>query len=922
MPRLLLCAALALTFSATVSAQNALSGVIINEILPDPNGANDFDTDGDGGFETTDEFIELYNTTGAAVDISGWEIYDNTFRRYTFPAASSIPANGYVVVVGEYTGTEPPGYFEAGSLGLGNSGDIVQLRDPVADQFIAILYNGETDPPTSPGTQVGSTENFGSDSDGLSIQRSPDGSTTFVNDTPTPVAANSGTVSVADNVLINEVDAKSAAGVATDDAADFVELYTPFAGNIALDGLVLVLFDGASDESYGAVDLDGISTDADGFAVIGQVAGADAALPGDGRLLNGVAAVALYEGDASDFPNGTAATTTDRRDNVVYGSTADARDDGLITALGGSTFPVIQYAEDYRAAPEAVSLQLLNLDFATVLRPETAKSGVIATSGLLYPAAPTPRALNPETTRADYTDQVSGNGDTDGTGAQRGWRHLAVPGFQDFFQTDFDIDDLAGINLVQGVPGGTNPQQYPTFGVNIFTDVTGPSGVNNGYVPPADTDEEVVPGDGFLWYFYDQGNPGGGDGTSVGYDLADPAFEFALDVTPPDELVNGFAPYELAKTGAAPFGGASRATKAGIDIPGFYLIGNPYAYPYALGGISADTGTLQTTFAVWNPDVSTTTSGGQQIRGSFETLTANTTDAFTGGALGVWNGAFAEVATSGGPSTAVTFTFPSFYNQPVSSATFIGRGAAVAERQLRFRLEGTLSDGTGIADVSPVVRILDGARTDWDMHDGTKMGAFEGAFGLIALVGDRYEERWRQSALSLPFETDLMEIPMDFTASDAGTFKLSWDIDTMPEGWNAVLRDRETGMETNILTERSYAFSAAASDWTERFELVIASRVIVASEGETEAAFALSAPAPNPTRGVSEIAIEAAGTSPVRVAIYDALGREVAVLHDGPLAAGVRTTLRLDTASMAPAVYIIRADDGASVLTQRLTVTR
>ena len=60
----------------------------------------------------------------------------------------------------------------------------------------------------------------------------------------------------------------------------------------------------------------------------------------------------------------------------------------------------------------------------------------------------------------------------------------------------------------------------------------------------------------------------------------------------------------------------------------------------------------------------------------------------------------------------------------------------------------------------------------------------------------------------------------------------------------------------------------------------------------------------------------------VRAAVYDALGREVAVLHDGPLAAGTSVALSVETSALAPGVYIVRAQGESTSLTQRLTVAR
>ena len=61
----------ALLVAPSAFAQANISDVVINEILLDPNGGPErrLGMDGDGTSDTDDEFIELYNTTGGAVDI-------------------------------------------------------------------------------------------------------------------------------------------------------------------------------------------------------------------------------------------------------------------------------------------------------------------------------------------------------------------------------------------------------------------------------------------------------------------------------------------------------------------------------------------------------------------------------------------------------------------------------------------------------------------------------------------------------------------------------------------------------------------------------------------------------------------------------------------------------------------------------------
>ncbi len=128
-------------------------------------------------------------------------------------------------------------------------------------------------------------------------------------------------------VVINEVDSDTPGT----DALEFIELFA--APQTPLDGLVVVLYNGSNDLSYGAFDLDGFATDSGGFFVLGNtgVPGVDVVFPGN-FLQNGADAVALYVGNAADFPNNTPVTSVNLLDAVVY-DTADPDDAGLLAAL-------------------------------------------------------------------------------------------------------------------------------------------------------------------------------------------------------------------------------------------------------------------------------------------------------------------------------------------------------------------------------------------------------------------------------------------------------------------------------------------------------------------------------------------------------------------------------------------------------------
>ncbi|MGV6853299.1 MAG: lamin tail domain-containing protein [bacterium] len=303
---------------------------LINEFQADPDGTNG-DANGDGSVNSSqDEFVELVNVSGSAQDISGWTLSDGFGVRHTFPAGSTVPDQCSIVVFGGGTPTGDFGFSvvqisSTGTLGLNNGGDTITLNDGVTDQ-VSYTYGGEGGNNQSvtlePDLNTMSSYALHSAATGsagalFSPGTKIDGS--FFAGCPAPLPS----------VIINEVDADTAGT----DTLEFIELYDGGTGNTALDGLVVVLFNGNGDTAYNAFDLDGLSTNASGYFVIGNaaVANVDLVIP-DNTLQNGADAVALYSGNDTDFPNGTAVTTTGLIDALVY-DTADGDDAGLLVLL-------------------------------------------------------------------------------------------------------------------------------------------------------------------------------------------------------------------------------------------------------------------------------------------------------------------------------------------------------------------------------------------------------------------------------------------------------------------------------------------------------------------------------------------------------------------------------------------------------------
>ncbi len=130
-------------------------------------------------------------------------------------------------------------------------------------------------------------------------------------------------------IVINELDCDSPGA----ETHEFLELLseTP---NYPLDGFVVVFFNGSEsggNSSYFTVDLDGYTTDVNGLLLIGSnsVSPVPQYLIAENVIQNGPDAVAIYQADDLDFPEGTLATIDNLVDVLMY-DTDDADDTDMI----------------------------------------------------------------------------------------------------------------------------------------------------------------------------------------------------------------------------------------------------------------------------------------------------------------------------------------------------------------------------------------------------------------------------------------------------------------------------------------------------------------------------------------------------------------------------------------------------------------
>ena len=144
---------------------------------------------------------------------------------------------------------------------------------------------------------------------------------------------------------------------------------------------------------------------------------------------------------------------------------------------------------------------------------------------------------------------------------------------------------------------------------------------------------------------------------------------------------------------------------------------------------------------------------------------------------------------------------------------------------------------------------------------------------------------------------------------------------TLPGDFTSALVDVPVTAGTTYYVRVS-SFNASRRNGEARLTVVGNVSAPTAGEDGADALGSRLSVAPNPLVTAGTVSLTAGTAQDVRVALVDALGREVRVLLSRPMAAGQQAAVAVSTAGLPAGVYVVRATGAAMDLTRRVTVVR
>ena len=456
-----------------------------------------------------------------------------------------------------------------------------------------------------------------------------------------------------------------------------------------------------------------------------------------------------------------------------------------------------------------------------------------------------------------------------------GYRMLSAP------VTGFTVSDISDDTAIQGVPGGDNTGFTSNF---YFFGSTG------SWATPTDVNTSFGDGYGFIVKFFNNALNGSSE------------LPITLDVSgsePSSDVV-----VSLNKT----------INVSNEESTVYYtLVGNPFASNLDLSTLSVNnSGTLSQNVAVWD-----------NANSQYDIVSTSTN------ILSPWQGFWAFVLQAD-DATELTI--------PVSGKTSSDTTATYFRKQAASPIEGifTLSHNEKTSNPFKVL-LHENAKIGFDVYDFSSITPLSEAYAVIG--GRQLSNSSLKAIESLPMDlNEVVELAIEpQIVGNSGEFTINWkQFSQFPEAFTIELHDSQTGETYDLRNDGMVTFTLESasqkaksksddlvlSGGSDRFKVVITPITTSVESGNAiPTSVELSQNFPNPFNPSTTIQYAVPAQSNVRLAVYDMLGREVAVLVNGTKAAG-NYEFTFDASALSSGMYIYRLEAAGTVMTRKMTLIK
>lgn len=526
------------------------------------------------------------------------------------------------------------------------------------------------------------------------------------------------------------------------------------------------------------------------------------------------------------------------------------------------------------------------------------------------------------------------------SGDAPGWRFLSVPA------NGASYAELLGDVWTQGIPGAQNPEGPPN--VLLYDEAVNSwiAPENLHYPAGLNTDSESEnAGMGLMAFIFEQDDP-----------------ESDVITWPKPVRASGYPVYDEVSRELT-------RTDYGDESGGWHLVGNPYAFPISWTAMVQDdmSGTLENIrpeIFIWDANINGGAGGYRISTGN--PLSLNIGEPEHSGIIPPFQAFWVKVDEAAATGR-ITFR-PG--HEATGDGTLYRRAATpdrIAQNQQRnpewFRTALRAEQSGERNEYAAVALLHFGKDEKTGLAAPVSLNAPALSLGLEA--GRGQPSQLLQYLHMEPGEERI--IPLAFDAVESGTYTLSlFDDDVLPQSIEVpeiYLTDRETNTEHLLYSPASgslnaYTFNYRAEETTAaraaepqtgdmhalsapsvpvkatkddtaktaaRFKLRLSTGTATSSEEHAEAGMpqniALHQNYPNPFNPATTLSYSLPETTQVRLEVFNIAGQRVALLQDGPQAAGVHQ-VRFNASELSSGMYLYRLQAGNQTLSRRMTLIK